>query len=99
MCELLSEKNINFVVTIDDESYENMFSHNPRVINLGPVAHKSCPSIYSQCDFLFAPTLLETFSASYPEAMKMNLPISTSKYSFANAFKRTKLGRIQALPR
>jgi glycosyltransferase involved in cell wall biosynthesis len=83
VCELLSEKNINFVVTIDDESYENMFSHNPRVINLGPVAHKSCPSIYSQCDFLFAPTLLETFSASYPEAMKMNLPILTSKYSFA----------------
>jgi len=53
------------------------------VMNLGPVAHESCPSIYNQCDFLFAPTLLETFSASYPEAMKMNLPILTSKYSFA----------------
>jgi len=83
VCELLSEKNINFVVTIDSKSYKNMFSNNPRVMNLGPVAHESCPSIYNQCDFLFAPTLLETFSASYPESMKMGLPILTSKYSFA----------------
>ena len=83
VCELLSEKNINFVVTIDRKSYKNMFYNNPRVMNLGPVAHESCPSIYNQCDFLFAPTLLETFSASYPEAMKMGLPILTSKYSFA----------------
>ena len=83
VCDLLSEKNVNFVVTIDNESYKSIFSNNLRVTNLGPVVHESCPSIYSQCDFLFAPTLLETFSASYPEAMSMNLPILTSKYSFA----------------
>ena len=83
VCELLNDKNITFVVTIDNKSYKDIFSGNSHVVNLGPVAHESCPSIYSQCDFLFAPTLLETFSASYPEAMKMNLPILTSKYSFA----------------
>ena len=83
VCELLNDKNITFVVTIDNKSYKDIFPNNSRVMNLGPVVHESCPSIYSQCDFLFAPTLLETFSASYPEAMSMNLPILTSKYSFA----------------
>jgi glycosyltransferase involved in cell wall biosynthesis len=29
------------------------------------------------------PTLLEVFSASYPESMKMKKPILTSNYSFA----------------
>ena len=85
VCELLNDKNITFIVTIDNKSYKDIFSGNSHVVNLGPVAHESCPSIYSQCDFLFAPTLLETFSASYPEAMKMNLPILTSKYSFAKS--------------
>ena len=32
---------------------------------------------------MFLPTLLETFSASYPEAMKMKKPILTSYLDFA----------------
>ena len=32
---------------------------------------------------MFLPTLLETFSASYPEAMKMERPILTSNLDFA----------------
>ncbi len=85
VCKLLKIYDISFVLTIDHESYAKIFSNNANVINIGPVSHKSCPSIYSQCDFLFAPTLLETFSASYPEAMKMSLPILTSDYSFARS--------------
>ena len=54
-----------------------------KIINLGKIVQKGCPSVYKQCDALFAPTLLETFSAAYPEAMKMRKPILTSKYSFA----------------
>jgi glycosyltransferase involved in cell wall biosynthesis len=50
---------------------------------MGSIPHKSCPSLYAQSDALFAPTLLETFSAAYPEAMKMEKPILTSNYSFA----------------
>jgi glycosyltransferase involved in cell wall biosynthesis len=81
---LLEEQNIKFVLTLDEESFKNLFPKQiDRIINLGPVSQKSCPSVYQQCDALFAPTLLETFSAAYPEAMKMKKPILTSNYSFA----------------
>lgn len=81
---LLSNKNIKFYVTIDQNSYNNLFNGlEESVINLGAVNIADCPSIYEQCDALFLPTLLECFSASYPEAMKMEKPIFTSNYSFA----------------
>ena len=78
------DKNIEMILTIDYNSYDKLFPNKPKnIINIGPVSQKSCPSIYAQSDALFAPTILETFSASYPEAMKMNIPILTSNYSFA----------------
>lgn len=80
---LLKDINVRFVLTIDDHSYKTIFQSSSKVINIGPIKQKSCPSVYAQCDALFAPTLLETFSASYPEAMKMQKPILTSDYSFA----------------
>ena len=80
----LSEYNVEFVLTIDDASYQNLFyDMKNAVVNLGTVNQSNCPSIYEQSDALFFPTLLETFSASYPEAMKMEIPILTSNYSFA----------------
>lgn len=81
----LKNKNVTFVVTIDEISYKALFKDREYIINLGPIKQKSCPSVYKQCDALFAPTLLETFSAAYPEAMKMNIPILTSNYSFATS--------------
>lgn len=81
---LLEEHNIKFILTLDEGSFKNIFPKlTDKIINLGPIAQKSCPSVYKQCDALFAPTLLETFSAAYPEAMKMEKPILTSNYSFA----------------
>jgi glycosyltransferase involved in cell wall biosynthesis len=82
----LKDYNIKFVLTIDEVSYENLFKDTDAkdyIMNIGSIDVISCPSIYHQCDALFAPTLLETFSAAYPEAMKMNKPILTSEYSFA----------------
>lgn len=80
----LSDYNVEFILTIDDRSYNNMFSgFEDKIINLGTVKHDECPSIYKQSDALFFPSLLETFSASYPEAMKMKIPILTSDLSFA----------------
>ncbi|YCM42632.1 glycosyltransferase [Verrucomicrobiaceae bacterium 227] len=73
-----------FYVTLNPADYEQLFSHaGDRVINLGPVDVKYCPSIYSQCDALFLPTFLECFTASYAEAMAMNKPIITSDLGFA----------------
>ena len=44
---------------------------------------QSCPSLYSQCDIAFQPTLLECFTATYPEAMRMELPLITCNLDFA----------------
>lgn len=73
-----------FVLTIDKKSYELLFNDfKEYIINLEPISSELCPSAYEQSDALFLPTLLETFTASYPEAMKMNKPILTSNLSFA----------------
>jgi glycosyltransferase involved in cell wall biosynthesis len=84
---LLAGYDVKFVLTLDKDSYTKMFSRihdQDKIINMGSIPHNSCPSLYAQCDALFAPTLLETFSAAYPEAMKMEKPILTSDYSFAH---------------
>lgn len=81
---LLNGLNIKFILTIDDVSYKQLFPlNNDKILNLGPISQKACPSIYEQCDIMFLPTFLEVFSAAYPEAMKMQKNILTSNYSFA----------------
>ena len=51
--------------------------------NLGILKTVDCPAAYASSDALFLPTLIETFSASYPESMKMKKPILTSDLDFA----------------
>lgn len=77
--------NVRFVLTIDHFVYERIFTEEAKsqIINVGPITITSCPELYSECDAMFLPTLLECFSANYPEAMKMNLPILTSNLPFA----------------
>lgn len=53
------------------------------IVNMGPVSVKECPRLYQSCDITFMPTLLETFSAVYPESMYVGLPIVTTKLEFA----------------
>lgn len=77
--------NIKFVITIDDMSFETLFADDVKdyILNVGSVKISDCPQLYSECDALFLPTLLECFSANYPEAMYMQKPILTSNMSFA----------------
>jgi len=79
--------NVNFVLTLGEEDYKNIIPMEWRhkVYNVGSVPIVECPSLYQECDFLFLPTLLEVFSASYPEAMAMRKPILTSDLSFAHS--------------
>lgn len=51
--------------------------------NVGPVSMSDVPSLYRQCDALLLPTLLESFSGTYVEAMFHGKPIFTSNYEFA----------------
>lgn len=78
---------IRFVVTIPNELYNTLFSDEVKkyVDNIGPVKPKDCPQVYYETDALFAPTLLECFSANYPEAMVMERPIITTDLPFAHS--------------
>lgn len=85
---LLKQKckiNVIFVLTIDEQSFERKFKPDVRdnIINVGKVDIKKCPFLYKETDALFLPTLLECFSANYPEAMIMERPILTSNLPFA----------------
>lgn len=77
--------NVKFVITIKQDVFEKIFSETSKtqIINIGPINIDSCQQLYNECDAMFLPTLLECFSANYPEAMKMRKPIVTSNMSFA----------------
>ena len=53
------------------------------VTTVGPVLVSEGPGVFADCDAVFLPTVLETFSATYPEAMCMDRPIVTSDLDFA----------------
>ncbi len=73
-----------FVITIDHEDFFKIGgSLSEEIVLLGKMNIEDCPFLYQQADFMFLPTLLECFSASYPEAMIMDTPIITSDLPFA----------------
>lgn len=78
--------NVKFVLTLPQNIFESIFTDNSMryVYNVGSVPIEECPSLYSEVDFMFLPTLLECFSASYAEAMIMGKPILTSDLGFAH---------------
>lgn len=53
------------------------------IVNIGPVKMEQVPALYKQCDGLLMPTLLESFSGTYVEAMYHKIPIFTSNIDFA----------------
>lgn len=73
---------VEIFITIDNQYYKDDLVHE-KVINLGSIIPKMCPSLYESADAVIMPSLLETFSATYPEAMIMKKPIITSDLSFA----------------
>ncbi len=53
------------------------------IVNVGPVKMAHVPALYRSCDGLLMPTLLESFSGTYVEAMFHRIPILTSDLDFA----------------
>lgn len=77
--------NFEFTVTLPKQIYSRIYGSDfPEIVNIGPIPSKKCPEIYANSDAMFLPTLLETFSANYPEAMIMRKPILTSDLDFAH---------------
>lgn len=84
--------NYKLITTIDSTQHPNARKFLEKVnnenltdiiINVGPVDMKLVPSLYRQCDGLLMPTLLESFSGTYVEAMFHRIPIFTSDFDFA----------------
>ena len=78
---------IRFVVTLPHKIYQSLYSRDQQkqISNIGPIKPSECPALYGKCDLVFIPTLLECFSAAYPEAMIMGKPIITTDLDFARS--------------
>ncbi len=75
---------IFFIVTLPEEDYLELYGReHPNIINVGKVRPQDCPSLYLLSDAMILPTMLESFTACYPEAMIMGKPILTSNLDFA----------------
>lgn len=95
LAQLISERSVDYrIVTtvnpdteaaqrfVDDISSRGLAGV---IINIGQVPLTQMHSLYKQCDALLMPTLLESFSIVYLEAMHHGLPVFTSDMWFAHS--------------
>jgi glycosyltransferase involved in cell wall biosynthesis len=81
-----------FVVTLprDSELWRSIAREAARhrvsrlIENVGPLNLEGCVQQYRETDCLFLPTLAEIFSATYLEAMAMQVPIVTTDLDFVH---------------
>jgi glycosyltransferase involved in cell wall biosynthesis len=94
LAEIIRRENLPYtiVITIGEDQHPNVKRFletiakeklDDIVINVGPVSMENVPSLYQQCDALLMPSLLESFSGTYVEAMYHGKPIFTSDMDFA----------------
>lgn len=74
-----------FILSLPEKDLEGLFekSRQEMIINKGPLAGDDIINAYEQADVVIMPSLLETFSANFPEAMYMQKPILCSDLPFA----------------
>ena len=74
---------IRFAFTFDESEMVVKEDVKDCFLFIGKKAISEIPSLYEQSDIMFMPTLLECFTATYPEAMRMERPIVTTDMEFA----------------
>ena len=76
-----------FLLTINKLDYEknHLLKNCKGIHNIGNVDPEFCPYLYNNSDIIFVPSLLETFTAIYPEAMISQKPIVTTNLDFAKS--------------
>ena len=95
LAKKIKDMNLPYVMIITVEKYQhknakslinkiNKRKLNDTIINVGNVELEDVPSLYLQCDALLMPTLLESFSGTYLEAMYQGKTILTSDLDFAH---------------
>lgn len=83
--ELYPDFNFRFVFTIDKNQFPSLdVGLQEHFVFTGKVDISECPDLYRQADIMFQPSLIECFTATYPEAMRMGVPIVTSDLEFAH---------------
>lgn len=75
--------NFRFHLSVSKEEMNFEDKYDQYINYLGKVEIKQLPLLYKRMDLLIMPTLLETFSTTYLEAMISKIPIVTSNLSFA----------------
>lgn len=87
VAEYLEQKYPNFqfrfVLTCNEIAMPVPASIRSHFVFVGKVDVSECPNLYAQADIMFMPTLMECFTATYPEAMRMKVPIVTTDLEFA----------------
>ncbi|HJP05769.1 MAG: hypothetical protein CL799_02385 [Chromatiales bacterium] len=86
-------KSFEFILTLpdDDENTARIMQNavdlgvGKRLKNAGRVSLNGVIGLYRDAHICFMPSLLETFSATYPEAMALGRPIVTTDLDFAHA--------------
>lgn len=77
------EFKVRFVLTFTIDKLPLMEDVRDNIVYVGKTDVSECPYLYEQADIMFMPTLLECFTATYPEAMRMGVPIVTTDLEFA----------------
>jgi glycosyltransferase involved in cell wall biosynthesis len=85
-------KQVSFILTLpkDSDSWRNIEKEAKKlnvidlIANVGVLKVSECIEYYKKSKIVFLPTLLEVFSATYLEAMAMNVPIVTTDLEFAH---------------
>lgn len=84
LCGKYPEFRFRFVTTLKKEELPIPSEYEDYFVFLGRIDVSSCPFFYKQCNLMFMPSLLECFTATYPEAMRMEVPIVTTDLEFAH---------------
>ena len=79
------EFHFRFVMTVTEKEFPIPDDIRDCFLLIGRVDITQCPQLYQQADIMFQPSLLECFTATYPEAMRMQVPIITTDLSFAHS--------------
>jgi len=88
----MGDGDFQFIITIVKDSYEELrllelcktLDVVENVKNIGPINIIDGPALYAAVDIVLQPSLLETFSANYPEAMAQEKPLVTTDLDFAH---------------
>jgi glycosyltransferase involved in cell wall biosynthesis len=99
MTELFSQfpselSNVTVFITLTPDQHPNarkllakidQMNLQNNIVNLGHIPYEEIGGYYRHSDALFMPSLLESFSTTYVEAMAAGLPILTSDLDFARS--------------